>query len=32
MRPYPQVPAQPRYPSLEERTLAFWQADHTFEA
>jgi isoleucyl-tRNA synthetase len=30
--PYPQVPAQPRYPSLEEQTLAFWQADRTFEA
>ena len=30
--PYPQVPAQPRYPSLEEQTLAFWQSDRTFEA
>ena len=30
--PYPQVPAQPRYPSLEEQILAFWQADRTFEA
>ncbi len=29
---YPQVPAQPRYPSLEEQILAFWQADRTFEA
>jgi len=30
--PYPQAPAQPRYPSLEERILAFWQEDRTFEA
>ncbi len=30
--PYPQVPAQPRYPSLEEQILASWQVDHTFEA
>jgi isoleucyl-tRNA synthetase len=30
--PYPQVPAQPRYPSLEEQILAFWLADRTFEA
>ena len=29
---YPQVPAQPRYPSLEEQVLAFWREDHTFEA
>ena len=30
--PYPLVPAQPRYPSLEEQVLAFWQEDRTFEA
>ncbi len=29
---YPLVPAQPRYPSLEEEILAFWREDHTFEA
>ena len=29
---YPQVPAQPRYPSLEEEILAFWREDRTFEA
>ena len=28
---YPTVPAQPRYPSLEEQILAFWQEDRTFE-
>jgi isoleucyl-tRNA synthetase len=30
--PYPEVPAQPRYSALEERTLAFWRQDGTFEA
>ncbi len=30
--PYPQVPAQPRYPSLEEQILAFWREDRTFQA
>ena len=30
--PYPEVPAQPRYSALEERTLAFWRQDRTFEA
>jgi isoleucyl-tRNA synthetase len=30
--PYPRVPAQPRYPALEEEILTFWQQDHTFEA
>ncbi|MGD1011060.1 MAG: isoleucine--tRNA ligase [Acidimicrobiales bacterium] len=29
---YPQVPAQPRYPELEEGILTFWQDDRTFEA
>ncbi|MGA3351624.1 MAG: isoleucine--tRNA ligase [Acidimicrobiales bacterium] len=29
---YPQVPAQPRYPSVEEEILAFWREDRTFEA
>jgi len=28
---YPQVPAQARYPSLEEEILAFWAEDRTFE-
>jgi len=30
--PYPHVQAQPRYPSLEEQILAFWQEDRTFDA
>ena len=30
--PYPEVPAQPRYPALEEQTLGFWRRDKTFEA
>jgi isoleucyl-tRNA synthetase len=30
--PYPQVTRQPRYPSIEEEILDFWQSDHTFEA
>jgi isoleucyl-tRNA synthetase len=30
--PYPEVPAQPRYPALEERTLSHWRDDRTFEA
>jgi isoleucyl-tRNA synthetase len=29
---YPQVPSQVNYPSLEERILAYWNHDHTFEA
>ncbi|MGA2528584.1 MAG: isoleucine--tRNA ligase [Acidimicrobiales bacterium] len=29
---YPQVPAQARYPSLEEEILAYWHEDRTFEA
>ncbi|MGO9343845.1 MAG: isoleucine--tRNA ligase [Acidimicrobiales bacterium] len=30
--PYPEVPQQPDYPSLEERVLAFWAEDGTFAA
>ena len=30
--PYPEVEQQPDYPRLEERILAFWEADGTFEA
>jgi len=30
--PYPVVDAQPRYPEIEERILAFWRDDRTFEA
>jgi isoleucyl-tRNA synthetase len=30
--PYPEVPAQPRYPALEEETLAFWREDRTFQS
>jgi isoleucyl-tRNA synthetase len=30
--PYPEVEQQPDYPRLEERVLAFWETDHTFEA
>jgi isoleucyl-tRNA synthetase len=30
--PYPQVDQQPDYPRLEERVLAFWEADDTFAA
>jgi isoleucyl-tRNA synthetase len=29
---YPQVPAQARYPALEEEILAFWNEDGTFKA
>jgi isoleucyl-tRNA synthetase len=27
-----QIPAQPSFPALEKDVLAFWEADHTFEA
>ena len=30
--PYPPVDQQPDYPGLEERVLAFWEADGTFAA
>jgi isoleucyl-tRNA synthetase len=29
--PYPEVPARPDYPALEERILRYWEADRTFE-
>jgi len=29
---YPEVPATPDYPRLEEATLAYWQSDNTFAA
>ena len=29
---YPDVAAQPNFPQIEERVLAFWEADRTFEA
>ena len=29
---YPVVPAQARYPEIEERVLAFWERDDTFRA
>ncbi|MGH9169269.1 MAG: isoleucine--tRNA ligase [Acidimicrobiales bacterium] len=29
---YPEVPAQPQYPVLEEEILSFWAKDKTFEA
>ena len=29
---YPQVAAQPNLPEMEERILAFWEADKTFDA
>jgi len=29
---YPQVAAQPNLPEMEERILAFWEADNTFDA
>ena len=29
---YPDVAAQPNLPQIEERVLAFWEADRTFEA
>ena len=30
--PYPQVDPQPKFPEIEERTLAFWERDGTFRA
>jgi isoleucyl-tRNA synthetase len=30
--PYPEVVQQPDYPALEQRVLAFWEADGTFAA
>jgi isoleucyl-tRNA synthetase len=30
--PYPTVDPQPNLPALEDELLAFWRADHTFEA
>ena len=30
-QPYPDVPSQPRYPEIEERTLALWQRQETFK-
>jgi isoleucyl-tRNA synthetase len=30
--PYPEVPSQPRYPALEEETIAYWRDDKTFQA
>jgi isoleucyl-tRNA synthetase len=29
--PYPNVPASPRFPKIEEAVLAAWEADRTFE-
>jgi len=29
---YPEVPATPNYPAMEEATLAYWQSDGTFAA
>ncbi|HWE57360.1 MAG TPA: isoleucine--tRNA ligase [Acidimicrobiales bacterium] len=29
--PYPNVPASPKFPKIEEGVLAGWEADHTFE-
>ena len=29
---YPSVEPQPSFPGLEQRVLAYWDADHTFEA
>jgi isoleucyl-tRNA synthetase len=29
--PYPNVPGSPRFPEIEEKILAAWEADHTFE-
>jgi len=31
-RRYPDVPGQPDLPKLEEAVLAYWDADHTFQA
>jgi isoleucyl-tRNA synthetase len=28
---YPEVEAQPSFPAIEERVLAYWRANHTFE-
>ncbi len=30
-KPYPNVPASPRFPKIEEEVLAAWEADSTFE-
>ena len=30
-QPYPDVPARADYPAIEERILARWQAEDTFE-
>ncbi|MDA8061908.1 MAG: isoleucine--tRNA ligase, partial [Actinomycetota bacterium] len=30
--PYPEVPASPRFPEIEEQVLAFWAEDGTFSA
>ncbi len=30
--PAAQIPSSPRFPAVEERVLAFWKADQTFEA
>ena len=30
--PYPEVPASPRFPEIEEQVLAFWAEDGTFPA
>ncbi|HET6965364.1 MAG TPA: isoleucine--tRNA ligase [Acidimicrobiales bacterium] len=30
--PYPNVPASPRFPKIEEEVLAAWEAGHTFES
>ncbi len=32
LAPYPEVPASPRLPALEEEVLAWWAADDTFRA
>ncbi|MBW2242599.1 MAG: isoleucine--tRNA ligase [Deltaproteobacteria bacterium] len=30
-KPYPEVPAQPKFPEIEQRVLARWREDRTFE-
>src|SRR5262245_29145503 len=30
-KPYPDVEADPSFPAIEERVLASWRANHTFE-
>src|SRR5215510_15349461 len=30
-KPYPDVPAEPSFPAIEERVLAYWRANHVFE-